>query len=286
MHQLEQLPDLAADARRVAQTALLEDGDRDLTTQVTFASAGTAVATGVLECRERVVVAGVRYADAVAGLAQATITWKVEEGQAVDRGPLGEIRGSLAAVLRAERPLLNLLQRATGIATLTRRYVDALAGTLCRVLHTRKTTPGLRLFDVAAVVAGGGSVHRLDLAHTVMVKDNHWAALQATGRSLAEALDDARALGVVSCQVEVESEAALREACAAGANRLLIDNQNPSTVQAWGTLARSLRPGITIEATGGVTLENARLFAEAGADFVSVGELTHSVRAANIALEL
>jgi nicotinate-nucleotide pyrophosphorylase (carboxylating) len=199
---------------------------------------------------------------------------------------LGEVRGGFNGVLRAERPLLNLLQRATGIATRTRRYVEALAGTGCRLLHTRKTAPGLRLFDVAAVVAGGGGVHRLDLAHTVMVKDNHWAALHGSRRPLAEALREARSLGARSCQVEVESEAAVREACAAPADRLLIDNQPPATVRSWGALARSLRPGIAIEATGGVTLDNVREYALAGADFVSVGELTHSVRAADLALEL
>ncbi len=242
--------------------------------------------TGLIECRGRAVVAGVRYADAVAGLTGTTIAWQAPEGQVVDREPVGEIRGHLRGVLRAERPLLNLLQRAAGIATLTRRYVEAIAGTDCRLLHTRKTAPGLRLFDVAAVVAGGGQVHRLDLAHTVMIKDNHWSALREARRPLAESLLVARARGALSCQVEVESESAVREACAAGADRLLIDNQAPETVRSWGALARSLRPGVLIEATGGVTLENARDYALAGADFISVGELTHSVRAADLALEL
>jgi len=232
------------------------------------------------------VVAGLVYAEAVAGLAGATVAWRVHEGRMAEREAMGTIRGSLAAVLRAERPLLNLLQRASGIATLTHRYVEALIGTACRLLHTRKTAPGLRRFDAAAVVAGGGEVHRLDLAHTVMIKDNHWRALAGSGKSLAEALSEARGRGALSCQVEVESETAVREACAAAADRLLIDNQTPATVRSWGDLARSLRPGIAIEATGGISLSNVRGFAEAGADFVSVGELTHSVRAADIAIEL
>jgi nicotinate-nucleotide pyrophosphorylase (carboxylating) len=154
------------------------------------------------------------------------------------------------------------------------------------VLHTRKTAPGLRLLDASAVVAGGGAVHRLDLAQTVMVKDNHWRALEREGRSLAEALSAARARGALACQVEVESETHIRYACAAGADRLLIDNQTPDTVQRWAALARSLKPAIAIEATGGITLENARAYAAAGVDFVSVGALTHSVVASDIALEL
>jgi nicotinate-nucleotide pyrophosphorylase (carboxylating) len=198
----------------------------------------------------------------------------------------GVIQGRLTRILRAERPLLNLLQRACGIATATRAYVDAVAGLPCRILHTRKTAPGLRALDIAAVIAGGGVRHRADLAHEVMVKDNHWRALSKGGGSLAQALDDARELGITALQVEVESEAQLEEACRAGATRLLVDNQQPNTVRAWGDRARALRPGIEIEATGGITLENVRSYAEAGADFVSVGALTHSVRAADLALEV
>jgi nicotinate-nucleotide pyrophosphorylase (carboxylating) len=144
----------------------------------------------------------------------------------------------------------------------------------------------LRFLDVAAVVAGGGVVHRLDLSHTVMIKDNHWRALQREGRSLADALASARSRGALACQVEVESEAQVTEACKAGADRLMIDNQTPVTVAHWSKLARSLSPTIAIEATGGITLENARSYADAGCDYISVGALTHSVKAADIALEL
>jgi len=196
------------------------------------------------------------------------------------------VRGPLARVLRAERPMLNLLQRASGIASATRAYVDAVAGTSCRILHTRKTAPGLRALDIAAVLAGGGSRHRADLAHEVMVKDNHWEALRAGGRTLADALAQARERGVTSLQVEVESPTQVEEACAAGATRLLVDNQTPDTLRRWAERARALRPGIEIEATGGITLENVRAYAEAGADFVSVGALTHTVVAADLALEV
>ena len=280
----EQLPDLRNDMMRLARAALAEDGERDLTTEVTLAPGPAPVVSGVLECRARAVVAGLGYADAIAALAGTSLALKVRNGDAVAAGELGTLRGGWSAVLRAERPVLNALQRATGIATMTRKYVDMLAGTRCRLLHTRKTAPGLRLFDAAAVVAGGGEVHRLDLAHTVMIKDNHWQALAGTGIRLADALREARARGARSCQVEVESEPAVREACAAGADRILVDNQSPDVVAAWAALARRLAPGIEIEATGGISLANVRRFADAGADFVSVGALTHSVLAADIAM--
>jgi nicotinate-nucleotide pyrophosphorylase (carboxylating) len=119
-----------------------------------------------------------------------------------------------------------------------------------------------------------------------MVKDNHWAALAREKRSLADSLAAARAQGALACQVEVESEAQVLDACSAGADRLLIDNQTPATVRAWAALARARAPGVTIEATGGITLALVRAYAEAGADFVSIGALTHSVAAADIALEL
>jgi nicotinate-nucleotide pyrophosphorylase (carboxylating) len=222
----------------------------------------------------------------VARLAGCTARWNAAAGDLVERVGIGRLEGDLAAILRAERPLLNLLQRATGIATATRNFVLAVAGTRCRILHTRKTAPGLRLFDAAAVVSGGGSVHRLDLSRTVMIKDNHWRALAAEGRTLTEVLEVARRRGAASLQVEVESPAQVEEACAAGADRLLVDNQDPAIVERWAARARKIHAGVLIEATGGITLETVREYALAGADFVSVGALTHSVRAADIALTL
>jgi nicotinate-nucleotide pyrophosphorylase (carboxylating) len=199
---------------------------------------------------------------------------------------VGWISGELRHILRAERPLLNLLQRASGIATTTRSFVGAVEGTRCRILHTRKTAPGLRALDVAGVVAGGGSVHRLDLEHEVMVKDNHWQALGSRGIDLEHALAEARRSGITALYVEVESLTQLEQACAAGATRLLIDNQSPTTLRSWAEKARQLSRGIEIEATGGITLENVRAYADAGADFISIGALTHSVRAADLALEI
>lgn len=280
----ESLPDLMVDATRVAALALGEDGAIDLTTAVTVRRPVPGEA--VIEARTPAVVSGLLYADVTARVAGCSVAWTVAEGDHVQPGVIGRIKGDLAAILRAERAMLNILQRASGIATATRAFVKALEGTRCRVLHTRKTAPGLRLLDVAAVVAGGGAVHRLDLAHTVMIKDNHWRALVREGRGVAEALVAARARGAIACQVEVETEAQVIDASRAGADRLLVDNQTPGMVARWSELARALQPLIAIEATGGIVLANARAYAESGADFISVGALTHSVVAADISLEL
>lgn len=277
---------VAADALRVARTTLAEDGDRDITSEVTVPAEQRGEA--VLEAREGGVLAGAQYADAVAMMAGVgPIEWRLADGGDMTGGSvIATVRGSLRELLRAERSMLNLLQRAAGIATLTRAYVEAVRGTNTRVLHTRKTTPGLRIFEVHAVLLGGGALHRLDLASTVMVKDNHWQALRQSGRTLADALASARGHGVESLQVEVESMVQLEEACLAGATRLLIDNQTPAVVRHWTDLARQRSPGIEVEATGGITLTTVRAFAEAGVDFVSTGALTHSVRALDLGMEM
>jgi nicotinate-nucleotide pyrophosphorylase (carboxylating) len=277
---------IAADARRVAEQAILEDGHEDVTTAICVGP--HLEGTGILEYRSGGMLAGLPYADAVAEVcALQPVTWYHAAGSAIAAGTtIGVLQGNLAQILRAERPLLNLLQRACGIATETQTLVSAVRGTGARILHTRKTAPGLRLLDVGAVLAGEGFVHRLDLATTVMVKDNHWRALRQSGKSLSTALEEARALGVSECYVEVESEAQVAQACDAGAGRLLIDNQTPDTVRAWALEARRRRPGIRIEATGGITLANVRAYADAGADYISVGSLTHSVKAADISLEV
>ncbi|MGH7701807.1 MAG: carboxylating nicotinate-nucleotide diphosphorylase [Gemmatimonadales bacterium] len=278
-------PQIRLDAERVARLVLAEDGPFDLTGDVTVSPGATG--SGAIEYRSGGIAAGLPYAGAVAQASGVDIAWNAGEGDGVPpMASLAMVRGPLSALLRAERPLLNLLQRACGIANATRAAVDAVAGTPCHILHTRKTAPGLRLFDIAAVLAGGGMAHRIDLAHTVMVKDNHWSALARRGETVADALQRARSRGAVACYVEVESIEQLTAACAAGATRLLIDNQLPETVREFAELARRLSPGIEIEATGGIDLSNVRAYAQAGADFVSIGALTHSVRAADLALEV
>jgi nicotinate-nucleotide pyrophosphorylase (carboxylating) len=278
--------DVAADAARLAKLALAEDGPLDLTTEVTVPPGAQGWAR--IEFREPGVFAGSVYADAVARAAGlGPIEWQAADGDRLEAAAVvGRLAGNVRWLLRAERPLLNLLQRASGIATLTRRFVDAVRGTPARILHTRKTAPGLRLLDVTGVLAGGGCEHRLDLTRIVMVKDNHWRALRTSRRSLADALAEARRRGAISCYVEVETLEQVEEACRAGANRLLVDNQPAETLRWWAERARRLAPGIEIEATGGITLANVRSYAEAGADWISVGALTHSVAAADISLEV
>ncbi|HVQ48209.1 MAG TPA: carboxylating nicotinate-nucleotide diphosphorylase [Gemmatimonadales bacterium] len=270
---------------RIAALALEEDGARDITSELTVSPALKGF--GVIEFRSGGTLAGRQYATAVARDCGCAIEWNVRDGDAVRTGStIGLLSGELRGILRAERPLLNLLQRASGIAGATRRFVDAVQGTSCRVLHTRKTGPGLRALDIDAVLAGGGHRHRADLAHELMLKDNHWQALGREAKPLTQVLAQAKAEGVRALYVEVESLEQLETACRAGATRLLVDNQSPDTLQAWARLARERSPGIEIEATGGITLKNARAYADAGADFISVGALTHSVKAADIAVEI
>lgn len=276
---------VAADVSRVARIALAEDGERDLSSLVSV-PAGLE-ATARIEVRESLVLAGLPWASAVAAEGGCAVTWEGQDGGYLPAGRIaGRLSGALDRILRVERPLLNLLQRASGIATVTRSYVDAVAGTGTRILHTRKTAPGLRLLDVSAALAGGASLHRMGLDRTVMLKDNHWAALREGGGSLEQAVAEARRLGAESVQIEVEEIEQVEEACRAGVDRLLVDNQTPAVLAEWSALARRLHPGVEIEATGGITLENVRAYAEAGPDYISIGALTHSVRAADLGLEL
>lgn len=283
---MNELPDVRQDALAMAERALAEDGPTDITSEVVGAAG--VIATAVVEYRSGGVVAGSAYADAVVQQCDCgDLRWNKADGDVVEAGAvIATLEGDLARLLFAERTLLNFLQRACGIATVTRAFVDALTGTGCRVLHTRKTTPGLRVLDVHAVLSGGGGLHRLSLSSAVLVKDNHWHVLDSDGGNLRAACDAARDRGVSDIYVEVENIEQLRRACGAGATRLLIDNQEPTEFRRLASVARESVPNIEIEATGGMTLETARDYAEAGADFLSVGALTHSVIAADVALEI
>ena len=276
--------DLSADARRVAEAALAEDDSIDVTSEIILADGVTAI--GSIRLRSAAVVAGTAYAGEIARLCGCHAKWALLDGADARAGDeIGRVHGDLARVLRAERPLLNVLQRACGIATATREYVRAVQSTRCIVLHTRKTAPGLRGLDVRSVAAGGGGMHRTTLGDTVLVKDNHWRALAGDG-DLIRACEVARGRGVQDIYVEVESEIQLRAACGAGATRLLLDNQPVEVFRRWARIARELVPDIEIEATGGITLATIRDYAVAGADFVSVGALTHSVVAADVTMDI
>lgn len=246
-----------------------------------------ARASGRLLARSPCVVSGLPVAKRVFELRDSDAIWsdEVPPGTAVSGNDvLARIAGNARGILSAERVALNLVQRMCGIATATRRYVDAVAGTGCRILDTRKTAPGLRAFDRIAVADGGGTNHRDGLFDRVLIKDNHREL--AGGVSEAIRLVRRRAPAGMLVEVEVESEEDLRQALESGADAILIDNQTPETVRRWCAIARSAARPPATEASGNITLERVRAYAEAGVDAVSVGALTHSVSAADISLEI
>ncbi len=198
---------------------------------------------------------------------------------------IAEVRGRVASILRAERTALNFLQHLSGIATTTRKYVDAVRDYDAKILDTRKTVPGLRALEKHAVAAGGGTNHRLNLADGVLIKDNHIAALRRNGTSLAEIVRRARTNvpHTLRVEVEVENLDEVAEALEGGAEILLLDNMEAKDM----ALAVEISRGrAKTEASGGVTLGNVREVAQTGVDFISVGALTHSVQALDISLEL
>ncbi len=195
-----------------------------------------------------------------------------------------EMNGPARAILTGERVALNFLQRLSGVATLTRRFVEAAAGSGARILDTRKTTPGWRTLEKAAVRHGGGSNHRRGLYDAVLVKDNHIAiAGSVTEAVLRVQESNTRALPVI---VEVRDHDEVKEALAAGVDRLLLDNMDIDMMRDVVRLARGRKPKITLEASGNVTLERVRAIAETGVDFISVGAITHSATALDLALDV
>ncbi|HEY3111032.1 MAG TPA: carboxylating nicotinate-nucleotide diphosphorylase [Chloroflexota bacterium] len=215
------------------------------------------------------------------------------DGQAIAPGDtIARIRGPAASILKGERVALNLLQRMCGIASLTRRYVEAVAGTQAVIVDTRKTTPGLRALEKYAVRVGGGQNHRTNLSDGVLIKDNHIAAVRSEGHGIAEAVRRARAAAphTVRVEVEVTSLDEVDEAVAAGPDIILLDNMAPAIMAQAVRRIHSVDAGgrgrALAEASGGIVLESVRAAAEAGVDLISVGALTHSVPALDISLEL
>ena len=267
--------------------AFLEEdlGRGDATTEAVVPEA--ARAKGVLLAKSDLVVSGLDPAGEVFRLLDPDRKWAplAASGESAAAGRrLAEVSGNARAILSAERVALNLVQRMSGIATQTRRYVEAVRGTGCAILDTRKTAPGLRIFDKRAVADGGGVNHRFGLDDGILIKDNHIAV----AGGVRAAVNSARAQAPfgLRIEVEVESEAQLREAIAAGADIVLLDNRTPAEISRLVSVCRAENPRVRIEASGGVTLETVRAFAETGVDFVSVGALTHSVRASDVSLDL
>ena len=271
--------------RRLIELALDEDlGRGDVTSQVTVGTEGPQV-TADMNARAPIVVFGIDIATAVFTLVDPLIDLEVHalDGTRVDRGALLlTAKGPAHSVLAAERTALNFVQRLSGVATLAKRYADAVAGTKAKVIDTRKTTPGFRVLEKAAVLAGGCANHRFDLGSGVLIKDNHIAACGSV-RAAVEAAK-ARAPHPLRVEVEVTNLGELDEALAAGAEIVLLDNMTPAQVEV--AAARAHGKQVLVEVSGGITLATIADYARAGADLISVGALTHSAPAVDIGLDI
>lgn len=268
---------------RLIELALAEDvGPADLTTEALIPADQEGKASFL--CKERMVVAGLEVARRTfqAVDPRCQVHFYVEEGRVVEAGrTFGEVRGPVRALLTAERSALNFLQRLCGIATLTRSWVDALAGEKLQLLDTRKTVPGHRILEKAAVRAGGAMNHRQGLYDGVLIKDNHLLAVGSVEDAIAKAR--CRAPSLTKIEVEVTSAEEAERAVAAGADVILLDNMADDAI---AEAVRRVGGRALVEVSGGITLERLPALARTGADFVSAGAITHQARAVDISLNL
>jgi len=264
----------------IVRLALEEDiGPGDVTSEACIPELRRA--RGRFLAREPLVVAGLdvlsEIYDGRGGVEELTLLRS--DGDCAGEGEvIATVSGSARTLLECERVALNFLQRLSGVATLARRFADAVAGTGCRVLDTRKTTPGIRQLEKKAAAAGGVTNHRMGLFDAVLIKNNHIAA----AGGVRQAIESARPAGL-PIEVEVRTKAELAEALAAGAAHLLLDNLTPGEAAEW---VREIGGRAKVELSGGITLENVAAYARAGADFVSSGAITHSARAVDISFRL
>jgi nicotinate-nucleotide pyrophosphorylase (carboxylating) len=287
--------------RAILETALIEDrAAYDVTTALTVDS--RLRATGTIVAKQPCVIAGLGcipvFLEIFAALAaKATGTAnpigrfevishpEIFDGVKVKKGtPVAVIRSKAAALLSTERVILNLMQRMSGIATLTREFVEAVKGTETKILDTRKTIPGLRALDKYAVCCGGGVNHRLDLEDGILIKNNHIALGGGVPKVLAAALKKRRANQHV--QVEVRSQQELDEAIAGGPDSILLDNMTPAQVKRALKQIRTALPGVAVEASGNMNLATVREYALTGVDYISVGALTHSAIAVDLSMKI
>lgn len=270
------------DLRELVTAALVEDvGPGDVTGAAVVGMG--AKARGTLLAKQALVLAGLDAARAAFEIRvpDLAFTARFADGESVEAGAvIGVLSGDARGMLSAERVALNFLQQASAVASLTRRFVDAVAGTKARIRDTRKTVPLLRSLQKRAVILGGGESHRSGLATGVLIKDNHvrlaGSAAEATLRAVAAFPD-------LPVETEVERVDQIEEVLAAGAQMLLLDNFAPDEVRRAVALVAGRVP---VEVSGGVRLDNVRAYAEAGADFIAVGALTHSAPAVDISLEI
>lgn len=279
------LPITAVD--EIVTRALAEDipwGDVTSDNLIPVAQQGV----GRIEARQNGILAGLPVARAVFAQVDPGLEFEpyTSDGLALQPGQIvATLRGSVRTLLRGERVALNLLQRLSGIATITDRYVKAVEGYPARIIDTRKTTPGLRLLERYAVRVGGGHNHRFCLSDAVLIKDNHLAALRSRGVDLPTAVAGLRQTipHTVTIEVETETLADVEEALAARVDAILLDNMPPEML---ADAVRLIDHRAICEASGGITLETVRSVATTGVDLISVGALTHSVRSLDLSLEI
>jgi nicotinate-nucleotide pyrophosphorylase (carboxylating) len=278
-----------AELRRIAENALAEDrAAEDVTTAALVPDDQRGRA--VILAKEDGILAGLTVAQAVFLASDASLAWQPDayDGQRLFPDErVAAVEGPIAAILRAERVALNYLTHLSGVATVTSTVVHALAGTGCRLRDTRKTIPGLRALEKYAVHVGGGVNHRLNLAKGILIKDNHLAALLDRDLGIPEAVRLARdASPGMTIEIEVTTVAEARQAIDAGADELLLDNMFVDRMREVVALAAARDPRPALEASGGITLENARAVAQTGVNFISMGAVTHSAPALDMSLEL
>ncbi len=264
--------------------ALAEDlgGRGDVTSQGTIPA--SAMAKFDLGARESGILAGTAAAQSTFSQVdeRMAVEWHMNDGDRLEPGSvIATVQGPARAILTAERTALNFLGRLSGVATLTRAYVDAVAGTGSTIVHTRKTTPGLRALELAAVTAGGGARHRFGLDDAILIKDNHVAVCGSVGKAVASARRFAGHM--IRVAVEIDHLDQLEEALEAGAESVLLDNFSLETLRT--AVERVRGSGVILEASGGVNLETVRGIAETGVDVISVGAITHSATCIDLGLD-
>ena len=273
--------------QRLVQQALEEDlGAGDVTTNALIPP--SLQGEGSLVAKGEGVLAGIEVAALVFHQGDPSLKFRtlLADGLTVQpRRVLAVVEGSVASMLRAERTALNFLQRMSGIATETARYVQAVAGLPVRILDTRKTAPGLRLLDKYAVRWGGGANHRFNLNDGVLIKDNHIAALKSQGGTLRDIVRKAKSAipHTLKVEIEVSSLASVQEAVEAGADAILLDNM---TLEEMRGGVKAAKGKVVLEASGGINLATVRQVAETGVDLISIGALTHSAKALDMSLQL
>lgn len=266
---------------------LAEDiGRGDITTTATVPQDTRGV--GRFLAKEYLVLCGLDVAEAVFFQLDpdvSEIETHYNEGDEIEEGTVfATLKGYADVLLVGERTALNLIQRMSGIATLTRQFVKAVEGTGASIVDTRKTTPGLRALEKYAVTIGGGKNHRMGLDDGVLIKDNHIALAGGITRAVTAA--KTRVGHLHKIEVEISNWAQLREAIEAGAEIVMLDNQTPEEAAKLVDMARNLNPAVLIEASGNMDLDRVRSYAEAGVDLISVGRITHSARAVDISFKI